>query len=166
MSNKYLPTALLVLMLLSVAAGIWLLDSKTASVMSMRSATPPNSADMEITDADLRSLEQLEQGLAMLPLRQARALSDQPPIAVRRVEPAAQSVARPRSPLDRRSFEISMVYVSDDQRRAVINGQYASVGDQLNGGGRVESITEQSITIVDGPYRRTLANPRFRFNGR
>lgn len=166
MNRKFLAPALLALILAAVVWSFWLLDRAGENRLPMRTSSSQMPADLQVSDADLARLERLDEGLVILGVRRhQRPLPDELVAVIAPRQQRSEQVTA-HSPIERRHFDVSLVYVSDNVRRAVINGQYASVGDQLNGGGRIESISDEHIVIVDGAYRRTLKTPNARLNGR
>ncbi len=123
--------------------------------MVTESAAPPadNAASSAIT-----RLRELENTLGQLNRLASSAALPGAPLALG-VEPppapvaAAPSVAR-TAPQPEAEPAVSLIYLSQDMRRAVINGDMVGVGDRLSNGMRVVSIDAERV-VVESRGRRT-----------
>lgn len=157
--KKY--TALL-LMIASLAGLVW------ASVLSIRMALAPapallapESKNIPAIDGEeaLQRLDRLD-----LVLGQIDRLKQFPPQVA--AGPLAQPAALPVSTTAQNALQeneapvISLVYLSPDMQRAVINGNLYATGDLLPDGSRLADISMDQITTDIGGRRKVWQVPR------
>ncbi len=162
--------AALMLSLAGMAALVW------AGMLTMRSAMAPIArpmlatapvappfADGNLELAQLRRADQLLANLEAMgpasmalrggPLAQAAAAAP----TLLPLQSGARKASGPVSAsVDKAPPTISMIYLSSDMQRAVINGQIYARGDALPGGGRLTSISLKEVVIESKSGQRTI----------
>lgn len=173
--------AALLLMVASLAGIGW------AGVLALRLALAPASAliaprvaslptkDGEDAQQQLRRINQVlsrvESIKRQLPLMAIAPLAQAAPVSLASMDKTtelgakkasariATAAAAPPAPV------ISMVYVSSDMRRAVIDGKIYAIGDVLPGGGSLMAVSLNEV-VIDVKGRRTVVQvPRSRVSG-
>jgi hypothetical protein len=167
--------AALLLMLASLAGLAW------ASLLTVRMALKPTPALSSAAPASLhlkegedalQRLRRIDQVLnkidALKPLASQMATGPlaQPaptPVAAA-VNPATQA-GKPAPAAAKAAPVISMVYLSTNMQRAVINGKLYASGDSMPDGGRLVTISLNEVVIDYKGRRKVLQVPRSQVSG-
>jgi hypothetical protein len=160
--------AALIFLVVSLTALVW------GAVLTMRSAMVPlqplpvsagsasSSMDGNLVLAQLRRASQLLARLDALPPSSAAgvagplAQNSSTPVAKAPLFVAGKAAASATAPAKEPKTTISMIYVSSDMQRAVINGQLYARGDVMPGGGRLTSISLKEVVIESEKGQRTV----------
>lgn len=130
-------------------------------------ASPPDSDARPVLNQKLMStvreeghLNALEKTLDLVNGLRYSGLPKSQVLAVNTDQPGATTVAgKAVQPV---KTSISLVYISPDMQKVVINGKMFGTGDTLPSGGRLISITDKSIVIMQHGRRKVvlLAKPQ------
>lgn len=156
---KYLSVLLNLTALLVLGAVAVLVARPQPQLRPMVAESAAPVADTAASSAMTR-LRDLENTLGQLNRLASSAALPGAPLALG-VEPppapvaAAPSMAR-TTPQAEAEPAVSLIYLSQDMRRAVINGDMVGVGDELSNGMRVVSIDAERVVIERRGRRTTL----------
>lgn len=175
--KKYAALLLMVASLAGLAwAGVLALRMAVglAPALSVpRVASAPNK-DGDDAQQQLRrvnqALSRIERFKRQLPLMAVAPLAQAAPAPLAALDKtpgpgAKQALARTGAAVAPPAPVISMVYLSSDMRRAVIDGKLYAIGDALPGGGSLMAISLNEV-VIDVKGRRTAVQvPRSRVSG-
>ena len=172
--------AALLLMVASLAGLAW------AGVLALRMALAPAPAlsAPRVASLPTKDGEDAQQQLRRINLVLSRIESLKRQLPLMAMAPLAQAAPAPLAALDKTTGPgakqasarmgtaaappapvISMVYLSSDMRRAVIDGKLYAIGDALPGGGNLMVISLNEV-VIDVKGRRTVVQvPRSRVSG-
>lgn len=155
---KFAAAILTVLALLGTGWVIVAVSRPMPAMPPTAGVSPELSQQLKTGEAELQHLRALDKTLDQI---NRLALAARPAAAVLALHDSkAQDAALGKGSAQPADPVISLVYVSTDLKKVVIDGKLLGAGDQLPGGGRLISITQERIEYERKGRRATMRLPK------
>lgn len=119
--------------------------------------SPALSQQLKASDGEVLHLRRLEKTLDQVNRLKDSTQAPAAMLALYSSQPQTSAMDGRNQPV---KPEISLVYISPDLQKVVINGRLLGTGDTLPDGGRLISITQEQIVVERNGHRKALRLPK------
>ncbi|MBU0594591.1 MAG: hypothetical protein KKH74_12770 [Gammaproteobacteria bacterium] len=154
--SKY---AAAILTMLALAGTGWaiVVVTRPMPLMSLPSgAAPELNQQLQASEREISHLQGLDATLSQV---DSLTTSTQAPAAMLALYSSQHKTSATAGQNQSAKIDISLVYISPDLQKVVINGMLLGIGDILPDGGTLTSITQEQIVIKQGGHRTVLRLP-------